>query len=238
MGIVTRNDAKNMKLKFYCTGIPCKHGHVANRYTSNNICTECQSRSNRQHWDENRDELVQAHQRRLVEHGDRYNHNRRVRYAGDEVFRDRIKQYASDWYMDNREAILSSEDRKQQQQKYQHKNRDHIREVSKQWRNNNKQHVNQYARQYQKLNRPYYNAKQAAYRAQKRLATPGWCEHNAIILLYRESRQISQTTGVSHHVDHIVPLVHPKVCGLHCLANLRIITEYDNKTKNNKFTVD
>lgn len=35
------------------------------------------------------------------------------------------------------------------------------------------------------------------------------------------------------HVDHVVPLVHPFVCGLHTHDNLRLITARDNGRKSN-----
>ena len=151
---------------------------------------------------------------------------------------EKIKQAASVWYQSNRELVLSDEGRKQRQAEYQQINKDRISVMNKIWRLNNRSHVNRQSNKYQKHHRPYYTAKQAAYRAQKRLATPGWCEYDAIILLYQESRKLSHDTGILHHVDHIVPLVHPKVCGLHCLSNLRIITEHDNKTKSNKFDIE
>lgn len=34
-------DAKLKGEKFYFTGKPCKHGHVAHRFTSSKVCTEC-----------------------------------------------------------------------------------------------------------------------------------------------------------------------------------------------------
>lgn len=42
MKIVLFNEAKNQKLKRYFTGIPCKHGHLSERLTSNRCCIECQ----------------------------------------------------------------------------------------------------------------------------------------------------------------------------------------------------
>lgn len=36
-------------------------------------------------------------------------------------------------------------------------------------------------------------------------------------------------------VDHIIPLNHSSVCGLHCLANLQYLTEEENYFKSNKF---
>jgi hypothetical protein len=39
-------------------------------------------------------------------------------------------------------------------------------------------------------------------------------------------------------VDHIVPLVHPRVCGLHCEHNLAVITETENLAKSNHYWPD
>ena len=36
-----RAEAIQLKLDFYCTGKPCKHGHCCNRYTSTGACVEC-----------------------------------------------------------------------------------------------------------------------------------------------------------------------------------------------------
>ena len=41
MNIITRTEAQAQGLKTYFTGKPCKHGHVAERYTSRGICVEC-----------------------------------------------------------------------------------------------------------------------------------------------------------------------------------------------------
>jgi hypothetical protein len=39
--IILKKDALEKGLKHYFTGIPCKAGHVCNRYTSNNSCVDC-----------------------------------------------------------------------------------------------------------------------------------------------------------------------------------------------------
>lgn len=38
---ITRKEAKINKLSRYFTGIPCKHDHIAERFTSNCECVTC-----------------------------------------------------------------------------------------------------------------------------------------------------------------------------------------------------
>lgn len=45
--------------------------------------------------------------------------------------------------------------------------------------------------------------------------TPKWADEDAILAIYVECAEITRTTNVMHHVDHIVPLVGKTVCGLH-----------------------
>lgn len=45
-------------------------------------------------------------------------------------------------------------------------------------------------------------------------------------------------TGICYSGDHIVPLLHPMVCGLHCPANLRVLPLAENLRKSNKHWPD
>lgn len=53
--------------------------------------------------------------------------------------------------------------------------------------------------------------------------------------VYAESLRRTGETGIQHHVDHVVPLVHPLVCGLHVAHNLQVLTAADNCRKGNLF---
>jgi 5-methylcytosine-specific restriction endonuclease McrA len=41
--------------------------------------------------------------------------------------------------------------------------------------------------------------------------------------------------GIEYCVDHIIPIAHPDVCGLHTFANLQIITSEENRKKGQHF---
>ena len=65
-----------------------------------------------------------------------------------------------------------------------------------------------------------------------------WVDRVEIEEIYRECTRISEETGVLHHVDHIVPILHPIVCGLHVPWNLQIIPASENIGKSNIFDGD
>lgn len=70
------------------------------------------------------------------------------------------------------------------------------------------------------------------------LRVPAWADRKAIDAIYFEAARISYTTGVLHHVDHIVPINSPLVCGLHCEANLRVLDARENALKSNRWWPD
>lgn len=69
------------------------------------------------------------------------------------------------------------------------------------------------------------------YRAKKALKkiTPFWANHNYIKLFYKLAREENA------EVDHIVPISHPLVCGLHTEHNLQLVTRDYNQYKGNKY---
>lgn len=71
-----------------------------------------------------------------------------------------------------------------------------------------------------------------------RHATPAWADADAIREVYREARELAQLTGQPHQVDHIVPLNHRRVCGLHVAYNLAAVPSWFNLSKGNRFDPD
>jgi hypothetical protein len=75
-------------------------------------------------------------------------------------------------------------------------------------------------------------------RTQKLNATPKWANSFFIEEAYDLAAKRSKATGFQWHVDHIVPLVSKKVCGLHCELNLRVIPGVENISKGNRYWPD
>lgn len=97
-----------------------------------------------------------------------------------------------------------------------------------------------YQRAYRK--RPEITAAKRIYKATRdnhvsTHATPPWNDAFAMASIYAEAKRLTAEAGERYVVDHIVPLKHPLVCGLHAHTNLRVVPEIVNLRKNNRFNV-
>lgn len=101
------------------------------------------------------------------------------------------------------------------------------------YREKNKALIASRSREYRLANPAKAKAIKARYRAAKLRATPGWANMDMVGAWYMLA---AATPGT--HVDHIVPLVSKLVCGLHCEANLQLLTGPENQRKGNRFWPD
>lgn len=83
-------------------------------------------------------------------------------------------------------------------------------------------------------NKALIYANNAKRRALELRAAVAWANQAEIKRLYRAADLMTLATGVPYHVDHVVPLKSPVVCGLHCEANLQVITAEQNCKKRNR----
>ena len=74
----------------------------------------------------------------------------------------------------------------------------------------------------------YYTSLRALIKTR---ATPPWVDREALKAVYKEARSL----GKNFEVDHIVPLKHPRVCGLHVPWNLQVLSVSENRRKHNRF---
>lgn len=61
------------------------------------------------------------------------------------------------------------------------------------------------------------------------------------LFVYKEAHELrklrNKTTGIEWHVDHIIPLSNPLVCGLHVWNNFAVIPKVENLRKGNYHSV-
>ena len=113
------------------------------------------------------------------------------------------------------------------------KNPDKARATSRQSRQKHidirRESARQRVSEWQKNNPAKARAINAARRARKRMAMPSWVDRQALAAIYAEAAIHNLV------VDHIIPLTHPLVCGLHVPWNLQLLTAGANYIKGNRW---
>lgn len=107
--------------------------------------------------------------------------------------------------------------------------------ISRSWRVANPEGASAATKAYEQANPEKGYARCGTRRATKRNATPPWANRFFIQEAYHLAKLRTKMTGFAWHVDHIVPLNSPLVCGLHCEANLQVIPGALNLSKGNRF---
>lgn len=71
-------------------------------------------------------------------------------------------------------------------------------------------------------------------------AIPKWSRRSKnrskILSIYIKAQNLNFATNRKHEVDHIIPLYHPLICGLHVWDNLQILSSAVNQAKSNTFS--
>lgn len=111
-------------------------------------------------------------------------------------------------------------------------------ERMRRWYKNNKDVAHAKNAEYYRANKPAMNANRSKKRAARRKATPPWANHSEILKFYELAARLTIETGFSYHVDHIVPITSPLVCGLHWEGNLQVLRGDANMRKGNRVWPD
>lgn len=124
-----------------------------------------------------------------------------------------IKLYNKKYYIENKDKIINNVNIYKSNNK--EKVKTYLKLYSKEWRNNNKSK----------------NCHKAALYRTRKLNASNIADIENIKQAYKKCSEINKITGITHHVDHIIPLKGKDVCGLHVSWNLQIIKAEDNLKK-------
>ena len=149
---------------------------------------------------------------------------------------------ATAWAIANKEKLQkyredNKEKRKIEKRKWNIENREHVNKMSSEWQKNNLEYAKKRNKKYQ-LTEKGKITKQASrdtYRARCKESSMNRFDMKNIAKVYRQCKELSVSTGVKYHVDHIVPIRHNDVCGLHVSWNMAVITAKENLSKTNHF---
>jgi len=119
---------------------------------------------------------------------------------------------------------------------YYRKNREKLKDRWRKWERANPDKAKALALDYEKRSKGKKRAKDARRRTTAMKCCPSWANLQAIEAFYQQACILTEETGILHVVDHIIPLKHKYVCGLHVESNLRVVTELENLKKFNHFT--
>ena len=200
------SEAKRIGSPKYFTGESCKFGHVAERRTSNQACTEC--------------ERIKSAAWKLVNPEKRKASNiaaKRKRYSKlTHEEREAGNEYRRKWRENNRDRV------RQYSKQWRDTNIDKARQAESKWAKDNpaKKAAKDARRRAAELKAsPIWLTKE---------------HQQAIAEIYESARMLTEKTGINHEVDHVVPLRGKLVCGLHVPWNLRAISESENRRKTNR----
>lgn len=198
----------------YETGKPCAAGHVGPRYAKAGDCVACAGDKQRK-WIAANEEKAKATRAAW-----RARNPEKVRAdvaAYQAANKERLAAAAKLWDAANPEKRAATQTA--------YRERHHARVLGQQaaWR---------------KANRPKVNAKKMRRVASQLNATPAWADRKAIAGFYETAEALGMWTGEWYHVDHIVPIRSTRVCGLHCEANLQILSGPENQRKGNRHWPD
>lgn len=145
-----------------------------------------------------------------------------------------VKPLRKLWYLRNREK------KKAKSREWREKNKDKIPQKRAEYRKKAQETIRAKDRRYSRTRAHKKRAHAAAYRARKLQQTPQLTteQRDEIYAIYGRAQELSKSTGEPHHVDHIIPLKHPQVCGLHTPCNLQVIPGRLNTRKRNCLLLD
>jgi hypothetical protein len=202
----SKKEAKALGLPRFFSSKPCRHGHIAERFTSG-CCIECANARARAVYAANVDKAREKGRLKA----------QRRREADPE--RDRLRNRS--WSQANREKL------RMKRRAWVRANPEKERESARKHREANLEKRRAAVRAAYRANPKLWRAHAARRKALKRQRMPIWADQEKI-------RRIYENCPAGHHVDHIYPLRGKIVSGLHVEWNLQYLPAVENLRKRNR----
>ena len=199
-------------------------------------CKSCQSQRFKKFYNENVEEQRQRSKDYIEKNAELVKQRNKEFYHANKDRLNAARKIARDKeYSEEKDKILT------RNKAWRENNKDKVRETQKKYNEQNREKLRLVKDAWNKKNADKIAAWQSHHRAMKRKATPPWLtdsDKEITRAFYTERNRLNVETGIKHQVDHIIPLTHPLVCGLHVPWNLQILTAKENISKSNKFEIE
>jgi 5-methylcytosine-specific restriction endonuclease McrA len=223
--IISRADAKARGLKRYFTGLPCKHGHVAQSMVSNRRCCVC-LRAGKLAWDAANPEKVKATSLQTREKA------KPKKSEYDKIYREKngnkLAEYRAAYYVENREQLLAKDKQWRDENAVVHRAR------SRRWYHENIDRARERNRKQKRDNPEKVNALNAKRRAIKRGAEGVHTADEINALFAKQNGKCAFcfcSIKKGYHVDHVVPLIRG---GSNWISNIQLLCQPCNNRKHAK----
>lgn len=243
---MTRNEAKTQGFKRYFPGVPCKKGHLVERYVCDNKCVECARLALLDRYANNREKELLRSKEYRTKNADLVNERNRValrekRKNSPEVMRS----YDKTKYLKIRnDPVLLEKERARQRDKQKRaylKDPEKLKERAKRSRTATPERIEatrQSCREYKRRNPEVIRQLNLKHnhldRAARLQRVPRWLTDEEIVKI-RQLYEEARSKGLQ--VDHIIPLQGKMVSGLHVYSNLQLLTRSENASKKNTYVI-
>lgn len=219
MDIRTRQEALAMGESRYFTGIPCKHGHVAERLTNARVCVICHAaagaRTFARRYREDADYAAEHNARAKAWKQANPAQKERTARQWRQQNPENVKAYRRRWYAKNKAKIKATNDDRRRRLP------DYLRDQIKAWRKQNPRRADIHRRT-SKVNR----------RARE-LQNGGKATSNEIAALFRGQNGCCKACGAAAklQIDHVIAVANG---GRSDISNLQLLCFPCNRSKGKK----
>ena len=240
MPVISRQEAIELGLKWYFTGVPCKYNHISKRQVRGG-CMECSVIRGAKHYEENKESRLQKDKERRLANHDEWKARKRELWANMSPER---KREIADQKRAYKDSILADpvklEAHRKWYREYWHKNKHSPNMIAsrKKYFEKNREIINEKRRLWKKENRHIVSSQTRARQAGLNQATPSWVDRGELNKIYKAMYDKQRSMNLKLNVDHFYPLNGKRVSGLNVPWNLQIITQEENLLKGNKMPED